>query len=139
VYSNRGDAVPDFPSQSFENLPAKWSGGDGKALQAFVALVDNELHGLAQPHLRGERPGHTLQGTALFNEAYLRLVEQGPFQTNDRRHLVAVANTLNSQILVDCVRPHRATVKRDWSMAQTWLSRRRKGGDGGNKTGMGKN
>jgi hypothetical protein len=107
VNSNRGDAVPDFPSQSLESLLAKWSGGDQRSLQALVPLPDHQLNGLAD-------------------------------QTKDRRQFVAVADALNSQILVDCAWPHRATVKRGWSMAQTWLSRRRKRGDGG-KAGMGKN
>jgi RNA polymerase sigma factor (TIGR02999 family) len=202
-----GDGVPEFSSQALHKLLADWQGGDQKALEALVPLVYNELHGLAHHYLRGERPDHTLQTTALINEAYLRLVEQGPFQTQNRGQFVALAATLMRQILVDYARGHRsakrgndcrvtlhdeigavknkdvdvlalddalrqlaerdpqqsrivelrffagltveetaaildisrATVKRDWSMARAWLSRRIKTGDGGNKAGMGKN
>ena len=126
--------MPDFPSQSLESLHAQWSGGDQRSLPALVPLLD---HQLTHANLPGERPVHTLQTTESFNETYLRPVEQGS-PTKDRRRFVAVADALNRQILVDCGRPHRATVMRDWSMAQTWLSRRRKRGDGGRK-GMGKN
>lgn len=63
-----------------DKLLASWRAGDEKALEALVPLVYKEFHGLAHHYLRGERPEHTLQTTALINEAYLRLVEQGPFQ-----------------------------------------------------------
>lgn len=188
-------------------LLANWQAGDQKALEALLPLVYNELHRLAHHYLRGERPDHTLQTTALINEAYVRLVEQGPFQTKTRGQFVAVAATLMRQILVDYARSHRsakrgndckvalhdehgaeedkdvdvlaldaalnqlaerdpqqsqivelrffagltveetatvlnistATVKRDWSMARAWLSRRIQRGEGGNKAGMAKN
>ena len=103
-----GVAVPEFPSQSLQNLLAKWNAGDQKALEALVPLVYKELHGLAHHYLRGERQDHTLQTTALINEAYLRLVEQGPFQTQTRAHFVAVAATLMRQILVDYARSYRS-------------------------------
>jgi len=171
-----------------------------------MPLVYNELHRLAHHYLRGERQDHTLQTTALINEAYIRLVQQGPFQTQDRAHFVAMAATLMRQILVDYARSHRsakrgndckvtlhdelgaarsenvdvlalddalnhlaqrdsqqcrivelrffagltveetavlvgvsaATVKRDWSLARAWLSRRMKRDEGGNKARVGK-
>jgi RNA polymerase sigma factor (TIGR02999 family) len=108
VYSNLGVAVPEFPSQSLHQFLARWNEGDQKALEAVVPLVYNELHRLAHRYLQGERPDHTLQTTALNNEAYLRLVEQGPFRTQNRAHFVAVAATLMCQILVDYARSHRA-------------------------------
>ena len=80
MYSNLGVGVSEFPSHSLEKLLANWQAGDQKALEALVPLVYGELHGLAHHYLRGERTDHTLQTTALINEAYLRLVEQGPFQ-----------------------------------------------------------
>lgn len=101
-------AVPELPSQTLHKLLASWQAGDQKALEALVPLVYNELHGLAHHYLRGERPDHTLQTTALINEAYLRLVEQGPFQTQNRAHFVAVAAGLMRQILVDYARSHRS-------------------------------
>jgi RNA polymerase sigma-70 factor, ECF subfamily len=161
---------------------------------------------LARHYLRGERPDHTLQTTALINEAYLRLVDQGPFRAQSRAHFVALAANLMRQILVDYARSHRsakrgndcrvtlydelgavknedmdvlalddvlkqlaerdpqqcrivelrffagltveetagvldispATVKRDWSMARAWLSRKMKRGKGGNEAAVGK-
>jgi RNA polymerase sigma-70 factor, ECF subfamily len=161
-------------------------------------------------YLRGERPDHTLQTTALIHEAYLRLAVQGPFPTENRNHFVAIAATLMRQILVDYARNHRAdkrgadctirlednidpvldnekdvdvlsystmpltqlaqrdprqsrivelrflagmtveetaavmgispaTVKRDWTMARAWLSRRIKRGESGDKGRVAKN
>ena len=101
--------MPELPSQSVQRLLARWNAGDQKALEALVPLVYNELHGLAHHYLRGERADHTLQTTALINEAFLRLVEQGPFQTQSRAHFVAVLATLMRQILVDYARRYRAT------------------------------
>jgi RNA polymerase sigma factor (TIGR02999 family) len=73
-----------------------------------VPLIYNELHALAHHYLRGERSGHTLQTTALVHEAYLRLMQQGPFQTQDREHFTAVAAQLMRQILVDYARSRGA-------------------------------
>jgi RNA polymerase sigma factor (TIGR02999 family) len=100
--------MPDLPVQSVHQLLAKWNAGDQQALQELVPLVYNELHRLAHYYLRGERSDHTLQTTALIHEAYLRLAEQGPFQTQSRNHFVALAATLMRQILVDYARRHRA-------------------------------
>jgi len=199
--------MQQVPPQSLHKLLADWQAGDQKALDALVPLVYGELHGLAHHYLRGERPGHTLQTTALINEAYLRLMQQGPFQTQNRGQFVALAANLMRQILVDYARSHRsakrgndckvtlhdehgkvmnesmdvvaldvaltllakrdvqqsqivelrffagltveetattlgispATVKRDWSMARAWLSRKMKRGEGGIEAGVGKN
>jgi len=103
-----GVGVADFRSQTLHKLLANWQAGDQKALEGLVPLVYNELHGLAHHYLRGERPDHTLQTTALINEAYLRLVEQGPFRTQNRAQFVAVAAILMRQILVDYARRHRS-------------------------------
>jgi RNA polymerase sigma factor (TIGR02999 family) len=100
--------VADSPSQTLHKLLANWQAGDQKALEALVPLVYHELHRLAHHYLRGERADHTLQTTALINEAYLRLVEQGPFLTQNRGQFVAVAATLMRQILVDYARKHRS-------------------------------
>jgi len=100
--------MPRLPSQSVHELLAKWNAGDQRALDTLVPLVYNELHGLAHHYLQGERSDHTLQTTALIHEAYVRLVEQGPFQTEDRSHFVALAATLMRQILVDYARRYRA-------------------------------
>jgi len=89
-------------------LLGRWRSGDQDALQILVPLIYNELHDLAHHYLRGERSGHTLQTTALVHEAYLRLMQQGPFQTQDRGHFLAVAARLMRQILVDYARSRGA-------------------------------
>jgi RNA polymerase sigma factor (TIGR02999 family) len=73
--------------------------------------VYEELREIARRHLKGERPGHTLQSAALVHEAYLRLVDQRPFDTHDRAHFLAVASRLMRQVLVDHAR-HRGAAKR---------------------------
>jgi RNA polymerase sigma-70 factor (ECF subfamily) len=97
-----------LPSESVRVLLAKWNTGDQKALDDLVPLVYHELHALAHHYLRGERSDHTLQTTALIHEAYLRLVQQGPFPTENRNHFIAISATLMRQILVDYARHHRA-------------------------------
>jgi RNA polymerase sigma-70 factor (ECF subfamily) len=73
-----------------------------------LPLVYEELHTLAERSLRGERPDHTLQPTALINEAFLRLASQHDFSWHSRTHFVAVAATMMRRILVDHARAHRA-------------------------------
>lgn len=96
------------PSQPVSELLLRWQAGDREALDALVPQMYSELHALAHRYLQGERTGHTLQTTALVNEAYLRLVKQGPFKVENRTHFVAVAARLMRQILVDYARNHRA-------------------------------
>jgi RNA polymerase sigma factor (TIGR02999 family) len=100
--------MPPLPSQSFSQLLARWNAGDQQALETLMPVVYRELHALAHHYLQGERSDHTLQTTALINEAYLRLIEQGPFETENRAHFVAIAATLMRQILVDYARSRRA-------------------------------
>jgi RNA polymerase sigma factor (TIGR02999 family) len=95
-------------SESVSDLLARWRGGDREALQALIPIVYNELHALAHHYLKAERPGHTLQSTALVHEVYLRLMDQSPAPTQDRAHFVAVAARLMRQILVDYARTRRA-------------------------------
>jgi RNA polymerase sigma factor (TIGR02999 family) len=85
-----------------------WKDGDGESAGRVIAGVYAELHRIAENLLRGERPGHTLQPTALINEVYLRL---GTGQTPDwrsRAHFFAVVATTLRRILVDYARAHRA-------------------------------
>lgn len=89
-----------------------WRAGDGDALQRLLPLVYDELHRVAQRHLRRERVGHTLQTTALIHEAYVRLIEQSPAEVRDRCHFVALTSHLMRQILVDHSRA-RIAKKRD--------------------------
>ena len=93
-------------------LIAQWRAGNSTALEALIPLLYAELHRLAHHYLRGEHPGHTLQSTALVNEAYLRLVGQVPGQIDNRAHFLGVAAHVMRQILVDHARVERAA-KRD--------------------------
>ena len=95
-------------SEAVTELLVLWKGGDQAALERLVPLVYKELREIARHHLQRERPEHTLQSAALVNEAYLRLVDQRPFNTDNRAHFLAVASRLMRQILVDYARNHRA-------------------------------
>jgi RNA polymerase sigma-70 factor, ECF subfamily len=83
-----------------------WSDGDQSALEKLTPIVYDELHRLAQRHMRGERPGHSLQTTALVNEAYVRLVDYKRMQWQDRAHFFAVSAQLMRRILVENARRH---------------------------------
>lgn len=96
---------------SVTELLFKWRSGDQEALHALVPLVYKELREVAHRRLQRERPGHTLQSTALVHEAYLRLVDQGAPESLNRSHFVAIAARLMRQILVDYARK-RAAKKR---------------------------
>jgi len=81
-----------------------WGGGEEEALQKLAPLVYAELHNLARRYMAGERVGHTLQTTALVNEAYLRLVDTSRVQWQNRAHFFAVSAQLMRRILVDFAR-----------------------------------
>ena len=81
-----------------------WADGDPGALNELVPLVQGELRQLARRHLRRERAGHTLQATALVNEAYLRLIEITRVRWQNRAHFFAVASRMMRRILVDAAR-----------------------------------
>jgi RNA polymerase sigma factor (TIGR02999 family) len=100
--------VSQQPSQPVSELLVRWKAGDQDALEALVPLVYQELREIARHHLQRERPGHTLQSAALVHEAYLRLLDQRPFDTENRAHFLAVASRLMRQILVDYARSHGA-------------------------------
>lgn len=84
-----------------------WSGGDEAALERLVPVVHAELRRLARREMRRERPEHTLQTTALVNEAYLRLVDVRGVSWNDRAHFFAMAARLMRRVLVDHARSRR--------------------------------
>jgi RNA polymerase sigma factor (TIGR02999 family) len=81
-----------------------WGAGDAAALEQLIPLVHDELRRLARRFMAGERAGHTLQPTALVNEAYLRLVDLRQMQWQDRAHFLAMAARLMRRILVDAAR-----------------------------------
>jgi len=88
-------------------LLLQWRRGDPAALEQLMPLVYEELRRLARQCMRGERPGHTLQTTALVNEAYLRLVNSSCVQWQDRAHFFAIASQLMRRVLVDEARKRR--------------------------------
>ena len=101
------DSAPDVTQ-----LLARWRSGDQAALEQLTALVYDELRRLAAYYLHHERPGHTLQATALVNEAYVRLIGQNQIDWQNRAHFIAVASRLMRRILVDYARA-RAAAKRN--------------------------
>jgi RNA polymerase sigma factor (TIGR02999 family) len=106
--------------QSRENvtqLLVKWGEGDQKALDKLMPLVYSELRRLAANYLRRERQNHTLQATALVNEAYLKLIDQRNAHWQNRAHFYGVAAQLMRRILVDHARQHKAA-KRGGSAQQ---------------------
>ena len=96
-------------SSQVTKLLQSWRAGERSASDALLPLVYDELRRLAHHHLRNERPHHTLQSTALVNEAYLRLVGQNLPKWESRAHFFAIAAQLMRQILVDYARRHRAS------------------------------
>ncbi len=88
-------------------LLVAWSNGDQAALEKLIPLVYAELHRLARRYMRRENPGHTLQTSALVNEAYLRLIEAHRVRWQNRSHFFAVSAQIMRRILVDFARARR--------------------------------
>src|ERR1035438_2704062 len=93
-------------TQDVSTLLRAWSNGDQSALERLTPIVYEELHRLARRYMRRERPGHSLQTTALVNEAYTRLVDYERMQWQNRAHFFAVSSQLMRCILVDHARRH---------------------------------
>ena len=98
--------MPTSSSENVTELLVAWSDGDEAALDRLTPLVYNELHRLARRYMRREHPGHTLQTSALVNEAYIRLVHQKDVRWQNRSHFFGVAAQLMRRILVDHARSH---------------------------------
>ena len=92
------------PTHEVTQLLKAWTAGDQKALEKLTPLVYAQLHRVAQHYMAGQRPGHTLQTTALVNEVYLRLVDCGRVNWQDRAHFFAVSAQLMRRILIDFAR-----------------------------------
>ncbi len=101
------------PAQASEitRLLRAWGGGDAEALDRLAPVVFDELRRLSRRYMRRERTGHTLQTTALVNEAYLRLVNVTGVDWKDRAHFFAVSAQMMRRILVDAARA-RASARR---------------------------
>jgi RNA polymerase sigma factor (TIGR02999 family) len=95
-------------STDITGLLKAWGRGDRGALDRLTPLVYNELRHLADGYIRHERPGHSLQATALVHEAYLRLVRVGEMGWQDRVHFFAVSARMMRRILVDHARARQA-------------------------------
>jgi RNA polymerase sigma factor (TIGR02999 family) len=98
--------VSSTDPQTVTRLLHRWRQGDSKALYRLMPVVYNELHRIASRLMRGERPGHTLQATALVHEAYGRLVG-GQVAVVDRVHFMSLAARVMRRILVDHARGRR--------------------------------
>ena len=89
---------------SVTGLLVAWGKGDEAAFQQLMPLVERELHRIARRCMAGERAGHSLQATALVNEAYLRLIDAQQVKWQDRAHFLAMSARLMRRILVDWAR-----------------------------------
>jgi RNA polymerase sigma-70 factor (ECF subfamily) len=87
-------------------LLVDWGNGDKATLDRLVPLIYEELRRLARYHMRRERPGHTLQTSALVNEAYLRLIDQTNVRWQNRAHFFGIAAQLMRRIMIDHARSH---------------------------------
>ena len=94
------------PCGEVSGLLRAWGDGDRRALDRLTPIVYDELRRLASRYMRGERPGHSLQTTALVNEAYIRLVDYRGMRWQDRAHFFAVSAQLMRRILVERARRH---------------------------------
>lgn len=97
--------VPELP---ITEVLRAWEQGDDGALERLLPMVYTELRAIAAKHLRSERPGHTLQPTALANEAYLRLRGLSDVPWHDRAHFFAIASRIMRRVLVDHARANLA-------------------------------
>jgi RNA polymerase sigma factor (TIGR02999 family) len=98
--------MTDAQTHEVTQLLIDWSNGDQAALDKLMPVVDRELRRLAHHYMRGERPDHTLQTTALVNEAFVRLVNRKSIQWQNRAHFFGIAAQLMRTILVDHARSH---------------------------------
>jgi len=105
--------MPKTPAVAITQLLQDWKAGDADALERLMPLVHDELRRLARQHMGRERPGHTLQPTALVHEAYLRLLKIKSIKWEDRDHFFAVAARLMRRILVDSARARHAQKRGD--------------------------
>ena len=112
--------MAEKPQHQITQLLAEWSGGNQAALDELYPLVYEELHRLARRYMSRERKGHTLQTTALINEAYVRLVDQRNVRWANRSHFFAISAQIMRRILIDHARRH-AYAKRGGGAQQVSL------------------
>jgi RNA polymerase sigma-70 factor (ECF subfamily) len=95
------------PTSTISRLLESVRNGDAAAAAALTPMLYNELHRLAMHHMRNERPGHTLQATALVNEAYLKLIDNREANWQNRAHFLAIASQAMRRVLIDHARSKR--------------------------------
>jgi len=96
--------IPSLPPQEVTQLLVDWGNGNQAALDRLMPVVYTELRQLAHRYMRRERPGHTMQTTALIHEAYLRLVDQNQVRWQHQAHFFGIAARLMRQILIEHAR-----------------------------------
>jgi RNA polymerase sigma-70 factor, ECF subfamily len=125
--------MPPRSPDDFTGILLAWRAGDENALATLTPIVYDELHRLARHYMAQERTGHTLQATALVNEAYLRLVDSSRVRWQSRAHFLAVAAQLMRRILVDFARSRRYQKRGgDWTQVtfdETMILGREPGSD----------
>jgi RNA polymerase sigma factor (TIGR02999 family) len=112
--------VTEKSSADITQLLLAWGNGDQKALDELMPLVYAKLRKLAKNYMRGQRPGHTLQTTALVNEAYLRLIDSSRVNWQNRTHFFAISAQLMRRVLVDFARA-KTSLKRGGERIQVTL------------------
>ncbi len=120
--------LPAPSSRDVTGLLRAWGNGDRGALERLTPIVYEELRRLARRYLRGERAGHSLQATALVNEAYVRLVDYKRMQWQNRAHFFAVSAQLMRRILVEHAR--RRNLKRGGAVQHVSLEEAAEVGQG---------
>ena len=100
--------MPDSQAGELTRLLKAWHGGDEEAYRQLAAILYDQLKRQAARCMRGERPGITLQATALVHEAFVRLADAGDVDWQDRKHFLAVAARTMRRVLVDLVRAKAA-------------------------------
>lgn len=110
--------MPEDSPQDVTGLLQAWCGGDQTALDRLIPLVYGALHGLAHRYMLRERPDHTLQTSALVNEAYLHLIDASRVPWQSRAHFFAISSSLMRRILVDHAR-NRGYQKRGAALRKT--------------------
>jgi RNA polymerase sigma-70 factor (ECF subfamily) len=100
--------MSDTDQHDMTRLLKAWSGGDRQALDDLLPVVYSEVRKLARSYLRRERSDHTLQATALVNEAYIRLIDQRDVKWQNRAHFFGIAAQIMRRILVDHARMQKA-------------------------------
>jgi len=110
---------PSFPPHEITLLLVEWSSGNQAALDRLYPLVYEELRRMAHRYMRRERKGHTLQTTALINEAYMRLVDQKNVHWANREHFFGISAQIMRRILIDHARGYRFAKRRraEWKVS----------------------